>query len=306
MAVAPFLPRHIPMIVGTEDILLRARAAGHDATLLEPPVDTLANAPGIDSSRFRSSLAVDPDCLLIVVVGRISKELKLEGLLSACDAISALAARGVGVRLAVVGAGGASDLVAERARRANALAGREVVTLVGSMADPRPAYAAADVLLGMGGSALRGMAFAKPLIVQGELGFWRLCTPETAASFLKGGWYGLGDIEFPLTEAGHANSASRLILELEPLIFDARYREELGRFGRELVVGRFSLDRATAIQERVYEEAVKNKRGAHVLDAARSVSGAAIHTVRQRLLRKLNLGSSEDFNTVLAQKGRPR
>ena len=47
-------------------------------------------------------------------------------------------------------------------------AGRQVVLLTGEIADPRPAYAAADVVVGQGGSALRGMAFGKPLVVVGE------------------------------------------------------------------------------------------------------------------------------------------
>ena len=105
---------------------------------------------------------------LVVVVGRLSRDLKLEGLLSACDAIGAMAASGIGVQLAIVGDGDAKDQVAERAKRANAVAGRRAVVLTGSLTDPRPAYAAGDVLLGMGSSALRAMSFGKPLIVQGQ------------------------------------------------------------------------------------------------------------------------------------------
>ena len=40
--------------------------------------------------------------------------------------------------------------------------GRDAVVLTGAMLDPRPAYAAADVVIGMGGSSLRGMASASP------------------------------------------------------------------------------------------------------------------------------------------------
>ncbi len=65
--------------------------------------------------------------------------------------------------------------------------------MTGQMTDPRDAYAAADIMLGMGGSALRAMAFAKPLVVQGERGYWRLLTPESLDFFLDKGWYWLGD-----------------------------------------------------------------------------------------------------------------
>ena len=56
------------------------------------------------------------------------------------------------------------------------MGGRQVVLLTGEIADPRSAYAAADVVVGQGGSALRGMAFGKPLIVVGEEGFSELLT----------------------------------------------------------------------------------------------------------------------------------
>src|ERR1700680_2468459 len=75
---------------------------------------------------------------------------------------------------------------------ANARAGRKVAVLTGELQDPRSAYAAANVVLGMGGSALRGMAFGKPLIVQGERGFWELVTLESTLTFLRPGWEGGG------------------------------------------------------------------------------------------------------------------
>ena len=76
-------------------------------------------------------------------------------------------------------------------KRANRGEDRRVVVLTGQLADPRPAYSAADVILGMGSSALRGMAFGKPLVVQGERGFWELLTPDSASVFLRDGWYGV-------------------------------------------------------------------------------------------------------------------
>ena len=162
-------------------------------TVIEPPVDVRANAPTFCPGSFpyrvrarsggstrRCSLPACP-------------ELKLEGLLAACDVVGRLAAGGAALQLAVVGDGSARQQIEERAARANAAAGHRVVVLTGALTDPRPAYAAADVMLGMGGSALRGLAFGKPLVVQGEEGFWQLLTPESAPAFLDQGWYGLAD-----------------------------------------------------------------------------------------------------------------
>ena len=59
--------------------------------------------------------------------------------------------------------------------------------------DPRPAYAGADLVVGMGSSALRALAIGRPLIVQGEDAFSEIFEPQTYDLFLKQGFYGLGD-----------------------------------------------------------------------------------------------------------------
>jgi hypothetical protein len=60
------------------------------------------------------------------------------------------------------------------------------------MQDPRAAYSAADVVIGMGSSALRGMAFEKPTIVVGAQGFCDTFDPLRATHFERDGLYGQG------------------------------------------------------------------------------------------------------------------
>lgn len=297
MAVAPFLPRTMPLLVGTAEIRRRALAAGHrSVTLLEPPVDVRANSPSFDPGPFRAEHGVDPRLPLVAVVCRLVPELKLEGLLAACAAVRRLAESGVDIVLAVVGDGPARSTVEEAAARTNAATGRRAVVLTGSLADPRPAYAAADVMLGMGGSALRGLAFGTPLVVQGERGFWQLLTPESVAEFLDRGWYGVGSD--PATE----RSAERLAGILSGLVHDPARRGRLGDYGRRLVVERFSLDRAAELQETVYAAAVAEPLGrvapAVVLDALRSGSGVLRHKVRRRWQRLRGTVATDDFNAA--------
>jgi hypothetical protein len=99
-------------------------------------------------------------CLLV-------PDLKLEGLLSACDTIGEMALVGEPIRLMIIGDGPARAQVPARSAKVNAAVGREVVDLTGEMADPRPGHGAADIVIGLGqgGSTLRVMAFAKPLVV---------------------------------------------------------------------------------------------------------------------------------------------
>jgi glycosyl transferase family 4/glycosyl transferase family 1 len=289
-AVAPFLPRNVPLVVGTEQLRREVIAGGYrQVTLIEPPVDLVANSPAFDAADFRPVHGLEPDHVLVVVCCRLVRELKLEGLLAACDAIGELARDGKPVQLAIVGDGDARTEVRERAQRANALAGRPVVALVGELADPRPAYAAADVVLGMGGSALRGMAFGKPLVVQGERGFWKGCRPDTVDEFLAGGWYGLAD--------GTPGTA-RLKAELEPLLAQAHYRDTLGAFSRALVEERFGLVSAATVQVKLYEQALSSPRPPYATDIARLAAFLTIYKVRRRLARRHGNHVTDDFNAI--------
>jgi len=100
---------------------------------------------------------------------------------------------GSGPQLLVVGDGPDRARIDDRARAVNGRLGGPRVVLAGELLDPRPAYALADVVLGMGGSALRAMAFAKPLVVLGERGFSEVLEPHTWEQFLWSGFFGIGD-----------------------------------------------------------------------------------------------------------------
>lgn len=253
MSVVPFLPRTVPLTVGTERIREAALRAGHRrVTLLEPPVDTEADHPSVDGGSFRVCHGIEPDEVLAVMVCRLVPELKLEGLLAACEAVADLALARRRIRLVIVGDGRSRDAVAACAAEVNAAVGRQVVLLTGEIADPRVAYAAADVTIGQGGSALRGMAFGKPLIIVGERGFSELLTPGSAQIFLRQGWYGLGP-------GSLGSGVPALQAALERLVDSVEMRRTLGVYARQLVVDRFSLRQAARRQENEYYAAMQER-----------------------------------------------
>jgi glycosyltransferase involved in cell wall biosynthesis len=299
MSVVPFFPRTVPLLVGTEQIREAAVAAGHSRVcLLEPPVDTEGDYPGVDGAAFRAEHGFDHDVPLIAMVCRLVPELKLEGLLAACDAVGQLASAGRKVQLAIVGDGRSRAEVAARAERANDAAGYQVVTLTGEVSDPRPAYAAADILIGMGGSALRGMSFGKPLVVVGERGYSELLTPESADTFLQAGWYGQGP-------GSLGTGVSALREALDTLVEDPARRAELGGFARDLVVKRFSLRGAAAFLERVYAAALAQPtpRPRLAADSARSAAGLLGYKVLRKVQQLRGTARTDDANAnpVLAQ-----
>ncbi len=291
MAVAPFIPRRAPLVVGTAQIEAGERASGRtEVSLIEPPVDLRENGPDLDvgSEEFAQAWQLDDGRLNVVMVTRLATELKLEGILAAADAIGRLSTA-TPVRLVIVGDGPAREIVRERARAVNARYGEGTIVLAGELRDPRPAYALADIALGMGGSALRAMAFAKPLIVQGERGFWETLAPETVDTFLWQGWYGVA-------ADAHAGSAT-LEARLRPLLDDPGLRRSLGEFGRDLVERRFSLDRAAQTQIGIYERALTaSARGPVRVDTGSFARFARYHLER-RVHRVFGGHRVDDFNS---------
>lgn len=292
MAVAPFIPRSMPLLVGTEQIAATERELGRSRVgLLEPPVDLAFNDPSSDLGldAFRREFGIDDSRLTVVSVTRFARELKLEGTLAAIDAVASLA-QTVPVRLVLVGDGPARDEVERHAAAANQRAGHGTIVITGRLDDPRAAYASADVALGMGGSALRALAFRKPLIVQGEGGFWKLLTPDSVDQFLEAGWYGIGtDPEL---------GAERLEALLRELVPHPRRRALLADFGRTLVESRFSLENAARVQLEQYHSALDLRVGRSETLAGDAAAFARYgwYYAAKRARRAMGSERTDDFN----------
>lgn len=235
VSVPRFVPRNLPMIVGyTNEADLERRRGRSAVHVVVCPVDTAANAPVADVGPARRRFGLADDELTAVVVTRLAHDLKREGLLAAIAAAD-LVDPALNLRLLVVGDGPCRPELQAAADRMNARLGREAVTLTGQLLDPRDAYAAADIVLGMGTSAQKGMAFGKPVVVQGERGYWETLTPATLPTYLRQNFYGTGD---------GGDGASRLATILTDLASDRSRWPELGAFGRSTALSVFSNDTA--------------------------------------------------------------
>lgn len=228
MYVSKFLPVHVPQIIGTRD--LKSESLARQVILMEPPIDTQKNCP-VDVSGARQRLSIDDGTIVVSVICRLSPDLdKLPGVLSAVEVIADLA-KEFPVKLLIAGDGAGKSKLDELASLCNRRLGKQVIRPLGQMMDPTDAYQAADIVLGMGSSVMRGMAFSKPVIVQGEQGFWRRLDEESVETFLQQGWFGRG-----------GNGALDLQSAIRPLLERPSERLRLGKFGRDLVVRNFSLN----------------------------------------------------------------
>ncbi|MFB7377116.1 glycosyltransferase family 4 protein [Kitasatospora purpeofusca] len=239
------LPRHQPLVLGLGALLGDGRAFGHrDVSLIEPPVNTATDAPGlVDGTAFRRRHGIGDEELLLAIVTRLVPALEKDaGAELTVDAVRQL--DDPRVRLVIVGTGPSLEPLRARAAAVNEALGRQAVLVPGQLADPRPAYQGADIVLGMGGSALRGLAFGKPVVVHGAAGYAAVHEPgplvEPHASRCM---YGFGD---------GSRSPEALAAQLRGLLDDPARRAELGAWGRQWVVGRFSLESVTGAFEELY------------------------------------------------------
>ena len=285
MVLQRVLPKSLHTTFGTPELVRQAQAAGHPhATLLLPPVDTRINAPGhTQVDGFRKRWSVSPAEITLVTVSRLEDSMKGESLTYSLQAVRSLA-RELPLRLLVVGDGTARDRLTQLAAEVNAELGREAVTLTGAMRDPRAAYAAADIVLGMGSSALRALAYGKPLIVLGERGFAMGFTRESAERFFHTGFYG----------SGHGAQGADLLAQAIRQFAAQPQLQGLGEFSREFVVEHYSLEVISRQLNDVCVAALATPKRVPrmVFDALRTT---AIYLRERRFVRRASTSTAMSF-----------
>ncbi len=274
MGVPEFLPRHLPLLVGTPALATELAWQHRTVFLLEPRVDMEKNK-SVDTHAERTALGINDGEIVVSIVSMLTTELeKLQGVLEAIALLDRMADTSQ-VRLLIAGAGEGLNQVKERAEEVNARHGRVVIDVLGHTADPRPVYAAADIVLGMGASAIKAMAFSKPLVVQGEAGFWKTLTEENSEGFLRDGWFGY-----------EGQGAADLERELQALINEPQRRASLGAYGRNLVERRYCLDSGAKELSKIYLDLLAHRSSASLATRATSLLRSAVEVSRFRTSMK--------------------
>lgn len=277
MQLTRMLPRGIPITFGTPKLVEQSAAAGHRRVrLLLPPVDTEANSPNtVDPEMFRRKYDIQNGEILIVTVSRLDGFLKGESLNRTLEAVAALANE-TPVRFVLVGDGNLRRTLQIAADKINASVRKQVILLTGAILDPRAAYGAADLIVGMGSSALRGMAFAKPVIVVGENNFSLPMTADTAGELYRHGLYGLGSV---------CTGNSRLIDQMRWTLSSTQRMRSMGELSRKFVTQFFSLSKLAVELADCCRDAVTCTPVFHesLLDGIRT---AAVYTAERRFLMR--------------------
>ncbi|GAA1291412.1 glycosyltransferase [Pseudonocardia aurantiaca] len=288
MSVPDFMPGSVPLQVCNPVIAASVRPRSGPVGVLEIPTDCVGQYPDFPSDGFRAEIGAADNELLVVVVSRFARVLKQQGLETAIRAAGRVAARHP-VRLVLVGDGPAMPDLRALADETNARVGREVVVLTGMRPDPRSAYAAADVVLGMGGSLLRAMAFGKPCVVQGEHGFFRILDAGSAREFRWRGFYGIG---------GGGTGEDTLVQLLDRLLGDESLRKENADFALALVRQFYSLEHAIELQLDWYERVLAEFRPSPPLEFARTATAVSAWIADRAVKRRRGIAQEDYFNSA--------
>jgi L-malate glycosyltransferase len=249
MQLERVLPKRTPTTYMTPELVDLARADRREPVAFLPvPIDIPHSTRDADGPAFRTACGARTDEILLVTVSRLDSWIKSESLVRTIATTRKLGHELPKLKLVIVGDGEARPLLERHAAEANETLGRPAVMLFGEMVDPRAAYAAADVVIGMGGSALRGMATGKPVIIVGKNGFAAKLDAQTQDDFLYKGMYGSGDG----TDAALEDAVRRLAL-------DASLRAQDAEIAARFVEQHFSLPVAASGLDRFMQLAVRAK-----------------------------------------------
>ena len=252
---APVLPRTVPLLMTSRSAVADMRSAGYTRVgLLEPWVNTAENDPAKygNIGELKTHWGFERHGLLIIVVTAPDSESSTAALATVFDAVSDLAALDLPVQLLVVGDGPRHALAEERATELNHRYARTVSVAAGDVLDRGEAYAAADVVIGSDSSVLHGMAFGKPVVVEGDQGYFRAVNHATAEQFQWSGWYGVG--------SGVGMGKGELLDALKPLLDSQRLREYRGAYSHKLAQ-KYELDNAVLRQLQEYRDALDTRVG---------------------------------------------
>lgn len=292
MSVPDFMPPSVPLQVCSpliaSEVLDRIPDRPGPVGVLEIPTDTVDQYPGYPGAEeFRAELGIAPDELAVVVVSRFARALKQEGLETAIRAAGRLGEKHR-MRLVLVGDGPAMGDLKILAAKTNLAAGREVVILTGERVEPRPAYAAADIALGMGGSMLRAMAFGKPCVVQGEHGFFKILDADSAREFRWRSFFGIG--------AG-GNGEDLLVELLDTLLTDPDLRRRNADFAHAFVNRHYSLDGAVDEQIAWYHKTLEKTVTPSRREAARTLTQISGWFAERAVKRPTGREKADYFNS---------
>jgi len=224
-----------------------------------PEEDITVTVNGIDVERFSKNTDKKPvmdefnikeEDNLIVYVSRMdeSRSLVAHHLIEAMVRLDNIVEN---LKCIIVGDGDDFENVKKEAEDANQKLGRDAIILTGARVDIDKLVAPAKLFVGVSRAALEAMAAEKPTIVAGNEGYVGLFSEEKLDVCLETNFC-LRGCEMSSTDLLAQDIGGFFGLWEED-------QQKLGEYGREIVLGHYSVKRMADDAEKVYKEAMGEK-----------------------------------------------
>ena len=198
-------------------------------------IDTEKFSPEADCEELYDELSLRRETKKILNLSRMD-ELYAPPTYALIDAASELI-KDHDVEIIIVGGGDNLENVKARAEAENDKIGRVVIHVTGGRTDANRFFALCDIFVGVSRSALEAMAAAKPVVLAGGQGYVGILNEDT----LQAG------VDTNFCCRGCDVVTKELVLRDVSMLLNAadEERNELGLFGRELVLANYSVEKMT-------------------------------------------------------------
>ncbi|UCF05095.1 MAG: glycosyltransferase family 4 protein [bacterium] len=219
----------------------------HEVIILPNRVDLDEFNPNVDHSSFSAEMKLPVTGWKIAFMSRIDTN-KIGSIRNAIDAMSILALRGRNIYLAIAGEGRLFNDAKKMCEDANRDCGREVVRLLGGITETSRFLAWSDIVLGIGRSAVEGMASGRPTLIVGENGLAGTVDPEQVALLQYHNFAGR-NAKTPIAPV-HLADAIEEIMNNRP-----RY-EQLAAFARKYAIDNYDYRVGARRLEKIYTDSL--------------------------------------------------
>ena len=211
-------------------------------------IDTDKFSPDTDKTETMDELGINPEDTVIVYVSRLdqSRSLVAKQLLDVvCEADSVTE----NLKVVIVGDGDDFHNVKNKAEAVNKTLGRDCVILTGARTDINRLVALSDLFIGVSRAALEAMAAQKPVIIAGNEGYIGLFDSSKLQVGIDTNFCCRGCVE---------SSSENLIADIRKFFaLTEDEKNELARYGRELIKKEYSVSRMADDTIKVYNWALQ-------------------------------------------------
>lgn len=208
-------------------------------------IDTNKFSPAVSGEKIINELGLDYRRPIIVHVSRMDKDRSLaaERLIQVAPELSR---RIEGVQIVIAGGGNQFEELRMRADRANAIAGKRTVNMIGARSDIADIVAAGDIFIGVSRAALEAMAAEKVTILAGNEGYAGIFTPDKLES--------CRETNFCCRECDMIDDDQYIEDIVKCVNMSLEDKEKLGRYCRDMIFKYYSVAKMASDCIKAYDD----------------------------------------------------